>query len=107
MPAVVAALTDASESVRFTALSLAADLKSKETTQPVIDMFSRSENSGLRTSICWALGKIGDARAASSLIRWLGDSEKLVAEAAHSALVDLAAGKDYGINAAAWRAAFP
>ncbi len=107
VPAVVAALTDASESVRFTALSLAADLKSKETTQPVIDMFSRSENSGLRTSICWALGKIGDARAASSLIRWLGDSEKLVAEAAHSALVDLAAGKDYGINAAAWRAAFP
>ncbi|CAG0973790.1 hypothetical protein PLCT2_01504 [Planctomycetaceae bacterium] len=106
VPAVNAAMKDEAESVRYTALSLAADLKSAETVQPVLDMFERTENANLRTSICWTLGKIGDKRAASTLIRLLTDADKLVAEAARSALVDLSGGKDCGTNAAAWRAHF-
>lgn len=106
VPAVIAALTDEAESVRYAALSHCADLKSKDAVQPVLDMFGRAENANLRSSICWALGKMGDKRAASTLIRILSDPDKLVAEAAHGALVELAGGKDHGINAAAWRAAF-
>ncbi|MCC6150865.1 MAG: HEAT repeat domain-containing protein [Planctomycetes bacterium] len=106
VPGVIAALKDEAESVRYAALSLAADLKSPEAVQPCLDMLGRTENANLRTSICWTLGKIGDKRAALTLIRLLADADKLVAEAARSALVDLADGKDCGTNAAAWRAHF-
>lgn len=106
VPSVIAALRDEAESVRYAALSLCADLRSRDTVAPVTEMLARSENVNLRSSICWTLGKIGDKGAASTLIRLLGDADKLVAESARSALVELAGGRDYGTNVAAWRAHF-
>ncbi|MCQ3948489.1 MAG: hypothetical protein DPW14_01555 [Planctomycetes bacterium] len=104
--AIIHALRDDSSTVRFTALSLAADLKAREACQPILDMLGRQENADLKSSIAWALGKVGDKKAAGTLIGLLKDSDKVVAEAARTALSELAGGKDYGTNAAAWRAHF-
>ncbi|HRJ78463.1 MAG TPA: HEAT repeat domain-containing protein, partial [Planctomycetota bacterium] len=104
--AIIHALRDDSSTVRFTALSLAADLKAREACQPILDMLGRQENADLKSSIAWALGKVGDKKAAGTLIGLLKDNDKVVAEAARAALSELAGGKDYGTNAAAWRAHF-
>ncbi len=106
IPAVIDAFKDASSTVKFTALSLAADLKAKDAAQPLLEMLGRSENIDLRSTIAWALGCVGDERCAGALIGLLADNDKTTSEAARSALVALSGGKDFGINAAAWRAHF-
>ncbi|MCC6575501.1 MAG: HEAT repeat domain-containing protein [Planctomycetes bacterium] len=105
-PTLMEALRDESSTVRSTALNQLGNLKAADACKDVTAMLRRDENRDLRSSIAYTLGQLGNDDAANTLIGLLGDSDKMVAEQAHRALVALAGGKDLGVNPRNWQEHF-
>jgi HEAT repeat protein len=89
VPAIIAALRDSDADIRGEAVVTLAALKDARAVDALLDLLAPAGRGSMRPEprgIIWALGEIGDARAAPALEAWLGDSERNTRQAAARAL---------------------